>query len=342
MKKALLLNFVLFLISTNLNAQYYLEHLDSWEQTITSNSKPPKAKHILAFKENPLLLVIEDVPTSDKRKPKRKNKKEIHEVPFEVHKEFVANYNHTLDSVYKFYPYNKDIKIVSQREFKELKKKRSYSYIRIIEDNYLSFGSTEKKKALFILPLSSETRNNSNNLEAEFKFLIQRMENYFKRMEQGSRMSRKLYDKCLKELNEKLKIEFPQKTLLIIEDLISDDLDRSQLGSYLDLKFEIVSKEKVDTMIMNNTPGYWYIKILPYQGYLSSSNSSFDNNKQQWNSSSNPTRFFTEGAHYIVDPIDGSAVFVNFMLGLKIDETALKTYNLNLKKSSLSLRSVAK
>ncbi|MFK7775811.1 MAG: hypothetical protein AB8F94_27055 [Saprospiraceae bacterium] len=52
--------------------------------------------------------------------------------------------------------------------------------------------------------------------------------------------------------------------------------------------------------------------------------------------------FFTNGlsaqSHYVIDPTDGSAMLVNFMLSPDIDKDALKKYNSDLKSTKLSLR----
>ena len=337
MKKVSVLILGLIFLTNGLKAQYYLEHLKRWEQSITQFVDLPKPKEVEEFKNKPVLFVKEEYGASYEKKMRKKYKGKAEKL-IAYRQKFAKRYNAALENFTKFYPYNVDTKIVSQSEYEKLKKKGDYSVVKIKNGGYLTAGISKKETIFYALPLTSEMVNKEHNIDVELKFFLQRMENYFKRMEQGSPASRKVFVKCKKELNERLETETKNKTLLIDKRYLAEGLKKSDLSKLLDIKFKLVEKSEIEELILNPSEEYWYVKVIPYQGFQKTGSSSFDSKKQTWKSGTSKTSRFSSGAHYIVDPTDGSAVLVNFMLSPEVDKNALKKYNSDLKSTKLSLR----
>ncbi len=342
MKKGTLFILAVLFLTNGLNAQYYLEHLHRWDEVITKFVKLPKPTDAQEFKKYPVVFVKQEITEDYLKAIKKqyKGKKKVKGDEIIAQQEiFVKRYNQTLEEVIKLYPYDVDAKIVSMSEYENIDKNDVHAFVKIKHRGYLTAGITGKKETNhFAIPIPLEMYNEEYSMEVEMKFFIQRMENYIKRMAKGSKASRKIYAQCKKELNDRLKSETKKRTLLIDKRYLAEGIKKKDLSKILDMKFELVDKETIDEQILNPSGDFWYVKIVPYQGFSRSSTKSFNSQKQSWSSGPSRTSRFTVGAHYIIDPTDGSAMLVNFMLSPDIDKNALKKYNSDLKSTKLSLR----
>ncbi|MEL6865858.1 MAG: hypothetical protein AAFP19_15640 [Bacteroidota bacterium] len=151
----------------------------------------------------------------------------------------------------------------------------------------------------------------------------------------------KIYKACKAELNEKLAKEFGEKTLLIDRNFLAEDVGEEQVRKSLDLPFRLVRTEEINKVILNKPTDVWYLKVVPYTGFDRRSTPGIDGDRSNDFGSiemKRVNRRFRSGAHYIVDPTDGTAVYVRFNLDAEITENALNHYNSQLKESQVSLR----
>ncbi len=318
MKKITFTFLLFYLFVSGVEAQYHLETLKTFELWISNMSKVPKPDEVVEFKSKPVVFVKFEMTDEIEKRFKSKDRKNF-EANIEVVKEVGAAYNAMLEKIVKYYPYDVEKKIVTLSEYNLLFYKDKYAFFHLRHGEYLACGiMNNREKAFYALPFDEKLLEPEVNLEAEFKFFFQRMENYFKRAELGSPMSKKVYKKANNDLDERLVNELKTKTLLIDKADLSEDLEKSDISKLLDIKFELVDREQINDLILNPNNDYWYLKIIPYDG--------FTKIKEPF-AGQEPVSYYDLGVHYIVDPLDGSALFVERLFEPLIDEGKLKAYN---------------
>ncbi len=317
MKKMLIC--CLLLLSSSVIAQYSCDLLKNREDNISGFCKKPNAKDIALFEKAPVVFIKAEVPQNAKKLPFEKS---TYYLPLKESQQFAIRYNKALESLMKkYYPYDVDYKVLTLKEFKELKRKSKevYAYVKPMNHSLLFFGLSNKKFSMYGLPIAEEMYKNTSNMEAELQFMFHRLENFFIRMKKGSCFSGSVAELCAQERTNRLKRDYAQKTLVINKKdtrvFSTEDIDK-----LLDIDFIVVEQEEFDKIIIEKNPKYWYLKIMVYEEYYKSESQS-GNIVYKTNSKS------TQGVHYIIDPIDGTAMFEATGFEPYITPPMLKRYN---------------
>ena len=339
-----LLLFILFFIPLISQAQYYPESLSKWEANITELTQWPDADQISTFKKASIYLVKAEIPRFDAKRAQKKSG-HVYKEAYDQEKAFSQRYNNALDSIIsKLYPFKDRVRVKSAKSFASAikdKKARPFAYVQPSGDRLLYFGMSNERKAFYAIPIPEEMLSDSANIAAEFQFIFQRLENFFKRMELGPRSSVKVYKDCKAKLNERINKDRGDKVLLINEKYLAEGIEKKELGEWLEVEYKLVSDQEINEVILSKSPGVWYLKIIPYEAFDRRRRPGIDGDRSNDFGSIQmikEDRRFEQGAHYIIDPTDGAALFVNFAMDAEVNMEALKRYGSELKESSLSLR----
>lgn len=331
---------LIFLIALPIcaNAQYLPESLKYWNYFITNSTEWPKEDEVKLFSTSTILIVKQEVPEY-MAKDSQKNGLRVDE-----EKAFAIKYNEIIDSLAKqFYPYKVKFNLISPEKFEDLKYNKNgkvFAYMYIYDYSYLVFGLTNKKKALFALPLTDEIRRESLYIESELKFYFDRLENFFKRMEKGAHSSMKTYRKCRDELNKRLEDEKSSKTLVLKQGDLADDLSIEKIDSILDMNFIIVDDAGFDKILLDTPEDYWYVKLLPYKAFGREGTIDYTqvHPKTGYSEFKSKRTNYSSVAHYIIDAEDGAAVLVKFGSSSIVTESILKLWNTELIFTKASIR----
>lgn len=303
--------------------------------------KTASKEDVARFKAAPLIIIKQELPKFKKLKKKSSEKaKDKYERKMKGRQKmtaFVKEFNSVADSMaLKYYPFNKKIRFQSKEAFERLKKKnkekKEYAILEVYQDFgfYFDFRLSTDKKPFYRFKFPIGENNYPELSEANFSFVFQRLENYLIRREKGSEYSMKIYRTIKKDLQERLDSDLPSKTLLIDRKDLHEDLKEDEIGDFYSHKFKVVDSGFMDSVILSNTKGYYYLKVIPHVTKYSRSN---------LNENLPRHTFISEVAnHYIVDSNDGAAVFYKFSLGRKIDSEILELYDEQLSKTNVSYR----
>ncbi len=330
---------ILFLVFIHFNSygQFFAENLNGYHLDLFGKCHTPKEKTVQDIKQRPAVFVLYEF---DESKIRKKYKNEADSI-LEIEREFQATYNSYLDKFMDLYPYGvKKIKM-TLNNFNKLKSHEKYTYISIIENDNLSCGLTTNRKfstrnnfAYYSLPIDKyRIIKEGASIEAELTFFIQRMVHYFDRMALGSKKDVMLKMKLRTELNKKLTDERNEVTLLYDGSYFNSEITEDQFSKAIGIPCKLVSTKEIENLILNPVKGYWYLKIFEIVGWSTNYNTNYG--------ATDPIRTYKTGykatAHYIIDPIGGIGLLLNFMGGEEVDKTTLVMYNHRLNFATLSL-----